>query len=133
MGIISHIDHIAIVVERIDDVKAFYENALGLSISHVEEMPKRGIKTAFITVGQTKIELIEPLHENSEVASFLAKRGPGLHHIAFKTPNIEALENKVAEGGGRLTYQSAQSGAHNTRVNFIHPKSSGGTLIEIVE
>lgn len=133
MGTILHIDHIAIVVENIDQVRAFYENALGLTISHIEEMPRRGIKTAFISVGQTKIELIEPMGEHSEVANFLAKRGPGLHHVAFKTENIKAMEENVKNSGARLTYESAQSGAHNTQVNFIHPKSSGGTLLEIVQ
>ena len=133
MGVISHIDHVAIVVKSIDEVKAFYEKALGLKISHIEEMPRRGIKTAFITVGETKIELIEPMNENSEVANFLAKRGPGLHHIAFRTKGIEEMEEKLTAHNVRLTYDCAQAGAHGTRVNFIHPISTGGTLLEIVE
>ncbi len=133
MGTISHIDHVAIVVKSIDEVRAFYEDALGLKISHTEEMPRRGIKTAFISVGQTKIELIEPMHENSEVANFLAKRGPGLHHIAFKTDDIAGMEQKLTANHARLTYETAQAGAHQTLVNFIHPQSTGGTLLEIVE
>lgn len=133
MGTISHIDHVAIVVESIDQVRTFYENALGLTISHIEEMPRRGIKTAFIFVGATKIELIESMHENSEVANFLKKRGPGLHHIAFKTDDVKLMEKKLTTAGAQLTYACARPGAHETLVNFIHPRSSGGVLMEIVE
>ncbi len=133
MGTISNIDHVAIVVESIEHVNPFYENAVGLTISHIEEMPRRGIKTAFLKIGATTIELIEPMGENSEVANFLAKRGPGLHHIAFKTDDVEAMSQKAKEHGARFTYEDAQPGAHGTKVNFIHPKSSGGTLLEIVE
>jgi methylmalonyl-CoA/ethylmalonyl-CoA epimerase len=133
MGTISHIDHVAIVVKSINEARAFYEDALGLKISHIEEMPRRGIKTAFLSIGEVKIELIEPINEQSEVANFLAKRGPGLHHIAFKTSDIKAMETKLSRNNARLTYDSAQPGAHGTRVNFIHPQSTGGTLLELVE
>lgn len=130
---ISHIDHIAIVVHSINEVRPFYEDALGLKISNIEEMKDRGIKTAFISVGLTKIELIEPMHSSSEVSKFLEKRGPGLHHVAFKTADINALENQLSQNNARLIYDAPQKGAHETLVNFIHPKSSGGALLEIVE
>jgi methylmalonyl-CoA/ethylmalonyl-CoA epimerase len=133
MGTISHIDHIAIVVNSIEEVRPFYEDALGLRISHSEEMPRRGIKTAFITIGQTKIELIESLNDESEISNFIKKRGPGLHHIAFKTSDISLMAKKLGDKKVVLTYDQPQSGAHNTLVNFIHPKSTGGTLLEIVE
>lgn len=133
MGKISHIDHIAIVVTSISQVKSFYEDALGLKISCIEEMPERGIKTAFIELGVTKIELIEPLHDNSEVSKFLKTRGPGLHHIALKTPDIKAMETKLRTHKTELIYNEARNGAHNTMVNFIHPKSAGGVLVEIVQ
>lgn len=132
MGNISHIHHIAIVVHSINEVRSFYEDALQLKISYTEEMPKRGIRTAFINIGETTIELIEPMGEQSEVRNFLDKRGPGLHHIAFKTDDIEGTEQRLREHDVALTYEQAQPGAHDTLVNFIHPKSSGGTLFEIV-
>lgn len=133
MSTISKIDHIAIVVKSISEVRAFYEDALGLKIDHIEEMPERGIKTAFIALGEVKIELIEPTKENSEVAKFIEKRGPGLHHVAFKTADVRGLEKNLRQSQVVLTHEGPRPGAHETLVNFIHPKSSGGVLLEIVE
>lgn len=123
---ITHIDHIAIAVNSIEEVREFYEKTLGLSFSHQEVIPSRGLKTAFITIGNTKLELLEPLHEKSEISSFLQKRGPGVHHVAFNTSNISHIKTG-------LIYEQPQVGAHNTLVNFIHPKSSGGVLMELVQ
>lgn len=133
MSAISHIDHIAIVVRSINEVRAFYEDALGLKISSIEDLPNRGIRTAFITVGQSKIELIEPMHERSEVSKFLENRGPGLHHIALHTKSMVDSQNKLKEHNAKLTYENAQKGAHDSLVNFVHPNSTGGVLVEIVE
>lgn len=133
MSTITKIDHIAIVVKSISEVRAFYEDALGLSIDHIEELPDRGIKTAFITIGEVKIELIEPTQENSEVARFIEKRGPGLHHVAFKTPDVRGFEKDLRQKEVVLTTIGPKPGAHDTLVNFIHPKSAGGPLFEIVE
>lgn len=129
---ISNIDHIAIVVNSLSEVLPFYEDALGLKVTSTEEMPERGIRTAFIHVGQTMIELIEPLNSESEVSKFLEKRGPGIHHVAFKTNDLAQTEDQLRKHGKRLVYDQARPGAHNTLVNFIHPKSSGGALLEIV-
>ncbi len=133
MNTISHIDHIAIAVHRISEVKDVYELALGLSISAIEEMPERGIRTAFIKIGQSTIELIEPMNENSEISSFLEKRGPGLHHMALATSDLEKSTGLAKDQGLKMIYPSARKGAHETKVNFIHPKSSGGVLLELVE
>jgi methylmalonyl-CoA/ethylmalonyl-CoA epimerase len=129
---ISSIDHIAIVVKSISEVSSFYEG-LGLKIAHVEELAERGIKTAFIPVGPVMIELIEPMRENSEVAKFIKKRGPGLHHIAFKIKDIKSFEKNLREKQVIFTHERPSPGANNTLVNFIHPKSTGGVLLEIVE
>ena len=133
MSTISHIDHIAIVVTSIEQVRSFYEQGLGLTITDIEELPKRGIKVAFIPLGQTRIELIEPLHEESEVSKFLESRGPGLHHIALKTTDIKLAEHNLRDHQAKLLYEHAQPGAHEILVNFVHPKSTGGALVEIVE
>lgn len=133
MGTISHIDHIAIAVTSISQVREFYESALGLKITHVEDMPERGIRTAFISVGNTKIELIEPINSQSEISTFLAKRGAGIHHIAFKTDNVDELTNHLRAHNVCPIYETARPGAHCTRINFIHPKDTGGALVEIVE
>lgn len=132
MNNISHLDHIAIAVHSINEAKAFYEQTLGLEISHIEEMPSRGIKTAFLQIGQTKIELIEPLHDSSEISSFLAKRGPGIHHLAFFCQDLNKACEKAKAQGAKLIYESPQEGAHKTQVNFVHPKSSFGALVELV-
>lgn len=133
MSIISNIDHIAIVVKSIEEVKPFYEQTLGLSISYIEELPQRGIKTAFIQIGNTTLELIESTHENSEVSSFLQKRGPGIHHIALKTNNLENLSQQITNNQAKLIYDAPKKGAHNKSINFIHPKNSYGVLFEIVQ
>lgn len=133
MTTISHIDHIAIAVKSIDEVRSFYELALGLSISSVEEMPDRGIRVAFFRIGITSIELIEPMHANSEISSFLEKRGPGIHHLALNTKDISAIEDRLKQNGMRLVYEKAKTGAHSSLVNFVHPSSTGGALIEVVQ
>lgn len=133
MSIISHIDHIAIVVKSIEEVRPFYEQTLGLRISSIEEIPQRGIKTAFIKIGNTNLELIESINENSEVSSFLQKRGPGIHHIALATDNINKLSEKITDNNANLIYKTPQKGAHNKNVNFIHPKNSYGVLFEITD
>lgn len=133
MTTISHIDHIAIAVKSINEVRDFYELALGLPLSQIEEMPERGIRVAFIRLGQSTIELIEPMHNQSEISSYLQKKGPGIHHLALNTKDINAIEGSLKQNGVRLTYYEAKKGAHGTKVNFIHPTSSGGPLIELVQ
>lgn len=132
MSTISHIDHIAIVVKNIEQARTFYENALGLCVSHQEDIPERGIRVAFIPIGKTNIELIEPLHDSSEVSQFINTRGPGLHHIALRSTNIDDAQKTIQKEGAVLVYKEARDGAHQTKINFVHPKSTGGVLIEIV-
>lgn len=135
MTTISRIDHIAIAVHSIKDASQFYTKGLGLTIAKIEEMPERGIRTAFIKIGESMIELIEPLDnktQSSEISKFLAQRGAGLHHVAFKTENIGQSSQELKDQGARLIYEEPQKGAHDTRINFVHPKSSNGVLIELV-
>jgi methylmalonyl-CoA/ethylmalonyl-CoA epimerase len=132
MTAISHIDHIAIAVPSINEIRSFYEQGLGLVISHWEELSERGIRTAFITLDKTMIELIEPTRDDSEIASFLKKRGPGIHHIAFNSTDLHASEQRLRQHGCNLIYEEAQKGAHESLVNFVHPRSSGGVLLEIL-
>ena len=135
MTAVSRIDHIAIAVHSITEAAAFYIEGLGLTIAKIEEMPERGIRTAFINIGESMIELIEPLDNSntSEISKFLAKRGPGLHHVAFKTKDINQSSQQLKAQGSKLIYEEPQKGAHETRVNFVHPVSTNGVLIELVE
>jgi len=127
---VTALDHIAIATDNLQESLAFYREALGLSVSHTEELPDRGIRVAFLPIGDTRIELIEPMRDDSEVSRFLQKRGGGIHHLAFSTSDVDAHAAELKEKGVRLTGEVSM-GAHDCKVAFIHPKSSKGTLIEI--
>lgn len=132
MSNISLIDHIGIAVTSIENMRSFYESSLGLTINHIEELPERGLSIAFIHIGESRIELIAPMHDHSEISKFLQTKGPGIHHIALKTSDIKTSEDNLKNNGCVLLYGEAKNGAHQSLVNFIHPKSSGGVLIELV-
>lgn len=127
---IAALDHIAIACPDLDAALAFWQQQLGLTCSHVEELPSRGIKVAFLPVGDTRIELVAPLHEKSEVSKFLAERGGGIHHIALRTPTVDDDVKEMADKGARIAQQPSP-GAHDCRVAFVHPKSTGGVLLEL--
>lgn len=128
---ITKLDHIAIATPDLEESLRFWEQALGLKATHTEDLPDRGIRVAFLPVGETRIELITPLREGSEVSSFLDKRGGGIHHLAFSTPDVDGDVEELKQKGVRLTSEQAAPGAHGCRVAFIHPKASGGTLVEL--
>jgi len=129
---IKKIDHIAIVVRSIEEAQQVYEGALGLELTDVKEMPEQAVRIAFLPVGESEVELVEPLTAESGVAKFLEKRGEGLHHICFEVDDIEAALRDLAAKGIRLIDQQPRRGAHG-RVAFLHPKSAHGVLIELVE
>jgi methylmalonyl-CoA/ethylmalonyl-CoA epimerase len=127
---VAALDHIAIATPDLDAALAFWQQQLGLACSHVEELPARGIRVAFLPVGNTRIELVAPLHDKSEVSKFLAERGGGIHHIALRTPHVDDDVKEMANRGARIAQQPAP-GAHGCRVAFVHPKSTGGVLLEL--
>ena len=127
---LTNLDHFAIVTPTLEEGLAFYEGALGLTCTSIEELPERGIKVAFLPIGDTRIELIAPLHDKSEVSGFLDKRGAGIHHLCFASADVDADVDELKEKGIRLTGEPSV-GAHNCRVAFVHPKASGGTLLEL--
>ena len=129
---IKRIDHIAVVVEDIERALSLFRDTLGLELSHTETIPKQGVKIAFLPVGESKIELLEPLNADTNVAKFLAKRGGGMHHICLEVEDIDAALADLKEKGVRLINKTAVAGAHG-RVAFIHPKSTHGVLIELLE
>ncbi len=127
---IRAVDHIAIATADLEESLRFFRDALGITCDHVEELPERGIKVAMLPIGDTRIELVTPLREGSEVSAFLDKRGGGIHHIALRTDDVDA-DAAALEGAGVRLAQAPSPGAHGCRVAFVHPKASGGVLLEL--
>ena len=132
---ITGLDHIAIATPDLDVAVRFWETQLGLKVEHIEELPERGIRVAFLPVGTNgvRIELVAPLpgrEQDSEVSKFLNDRGGGIHHIALRTDDVDADALALESAGARLA-QQPKPGAHNCRVAFVHPKSTGGVLLEL--
>lgn len=130
---IKRIDHIAIAVHNIEEASRFYQDILGLTLEGVEEVEGMEARVAFLPVGETRIELVQPTNEQSGLGRFLATRGMGIHHICLEVDNIEAELGHLKEMGGRLIDEQPKKGAHGTKVGFIHPKTTGGVLIELCE
>jgi methylmalonyl-CoA epimerase len=130
--VIKKIDHIAIVVRSIEEALQVYEGALGLELAEVEEVPEQAVRIAFLPIGESEIELVEPLTTDSGVAKFLEKRGEGMHHICLEVDDIEAALHGLTAKGIRLIDEQPRQGAHG-RVAFLHPKSAHGALIELIE
>jgi methylmalonyl-CoA/ethylmalonyl-CoA epimerase len=125
------LDHTGIAVKSLDDAR-IYED-LGLKIDHVEDVKTQGVKTAFISVGDANLELLEPLSPDSPVAKFIEKRGEGIHHICFRVTDIEAHLARLKKQGYRLIHEAPVPGAHGCRVAFLHPAAGNGVLIELSE
>jgi methylmalonyl-CoA/ethylmalonyl-CoA epimerase len=130
---VEKIDHIGIAVERIENWIGFYRDILGLGYNGSEEVAAQKVRVAFLTIGESRIELLEPTSPDSPIAGFLEKRGGGLHHIALKVDDIEEALARHKEAGAQLIDETPRTGAHGTRIAFIHPKASGGVLLELCE
>lgn len=130
---IRRLDHIAIAVPDLSAAIARFVDDLGLTLSGTEDVPSEQTTTAFLPVGETRIELIHPMDGQGPVQASLDKRGPGLHHICFETDDIEADMERLSAKGYRFLSDAPRPGAHGTRVVFIHPRSCGGVLIELAE
>tara|TARA_B100000029_G_scaffold404127_1_gene404073 strand:- start:1875 stop:2300 length:426 start_codon:yes stop_codon:yes gene_type:complete len=127
------IAHIGIAVADLDAALAIWRDQLGAEVSDVCTMPDRGLKIAFIPVGESLIELIAPLRDDSEVSRFLEKRGPGVHHICLAVDDIQARLDLYRSRGLRLVNDTPSIGAEGYPVAFMHPKATGGILLELLE
>ena len=125
------LDHIGIAVRSIDTAKIY--EALGLTIEYVETVDTQGVRTAFLSVGDANLELLEPTGADSPIAKFIDKRGEGIHHICLRVDNIEEHLARLQEKGFRLIDQAPVPGAHGCRVAFLHPAAGNGVLIELSE
>lgn len=128
---ITKIDHLGIAVRSLDESIPYYEKTLGLVCEHREEVPSQKVRTAFFTVGDVHLELLEPTSPDSPVAKFLEKNGEGIHHIAFGTTDIVAQLATASAAGCRLIHEQPFEGAGGKLVAFLHPKSTHGVLTEL--
>jgi methylmalonyl-CoA/ethylmalonyl-CoA epimerase len=129
----ARIDHIGVAVEDLDAAIALYDDSLALELVHRETVEAQGVEAVLLDVGENHVELLRPLSPDTPVGKFLAKRGPGLHHVAYQTADIEATLEQLKGAGMRLIDESPRTGIRNSKVAFLHPASSGGVLTEIVQ
>lgn len=128
-----NIDHIGIAVRSLTEALKVYEGAIGLKVSGFDEVDDQAVRVAMLSVGESRIELLEPTRPDSPIEKFMAKRGEGIHHIAVRVDNIEEALKRLQAAGVRLIDSSPRRGAHNTRIAFIHPSSTHGVLMELVQ
>ncbi|GHT21835.1 methylmalonyl-CoA epimerase [Bacteroidia bacterium] len=129
----SRIEHIGIAVKSIEESRKYYENVLGLELYKIEEVADQKVKTAFFKIGETKIELLEPTSEDSTIAKFLEKRGPGIHHIAYAVDNVNDSLAEVEGKGVQLLDKQGRKGADGLTIGFLHPKFTEGVLTEFCQ
>jgi methylmalonyl-CoA/ethylmalonyl-CoA epimerase len=129
----ARIDHIGVAVEDLDAAIALHETTYGMALVHRETVTEQGVEAVLFDVGENHVELLRPLGGDTPVGKFLAARGPGLHHVAYQVPDIEAALEKLKAAGARLIDETPRTGIRSSRVAFVHPKSSGGVLTEIVQ
>jgi len=128
---ISHIEHIGIAVENLEEAIAYYEGTLGLKCYAIEEVADQKVKTAFFKVGDTKIELLESTDPEGPIGKFIAKKGQGVHHLAFAVDNVNNALSTVEEKGVTLIDKVKRKGAEGLSIGFLHPKSTLGVLTEL--
>ena len=130
---LSTIDHVAVAVEDLDAALAIYRDSLEMPLVHRETVTDQGVEAVLLDVGDGHIELLRPLGPDTAVGKFLARRGPGLHHVAYRVDDVEQTLSALAKAGMRLIDERARIGIRGSRVAFVHPASTGGVLTEIVE
>lgn len=128
---ISHIEHLGIAVENLEESIEYYEKILGLKCYNIEEVVDQKVKTAFFLVGDTKIELLESTSPDGPIGKFIEKKGQGIHHIAFAVPNATEALKTAEERGVKLVDKVSRKGAEGLNIGFLHPKSTQGVLTEL--
>ncbi len=130
---LSAIDHVGVAVPSIDSALALYRDALGMGLAHRETVAEQGVEAALLDVGDGHVELLEPLRPDSAVGKFLDRRGPGLHHVAYRVESVTETLAACVAAGLRLIDEAPRTGIRGSRVAFLHPASTGGVLTEIVQ
>ena len=129
---IEKIDHVGIAVRSIQEARGLYE-AMGLHVEAIEEVPREGVRVALIPCGESRIELLEPTTEDSPIAKFLEKKGPGIHYLCLGSSDVRSDDARLREGGYQVLRPEPTRGAGGCWVQFVHPKSTGGVLLELSE
>jgi methylmalonyl-CoA epimerase len=130
---LRNIDHIGIAVSNLMESLAFWQSALGIELHGIEEVAEQKVRTAFLPVDDTEVELLEPAGLDSPVAKFIEKRGEGLHHVAIRVDNIDAALAELKAKGVQLIDEVPRKGAGGARIAFVHPKATHGVLVELCE
>ncbi|GEN45229.1 methylmalonyl-CoA epimerase [Alkalibacillus haloalkaliphilus] len=129
----NKIAHIGIAVSSIDETLPFYRDQLGLEFKGVEEVESEHVKVAFLKIGESAIELLEPLNAKSPIAKYIEKKGEGIHHIALDVNDIDERLNTLKEQGVPLIHEQPKVGAHDSQIAFLHPKAANGVLFELCQ
>ncbi len=129
----GRIDHVGVAVEDIDQAIVLYRERFGMTEQHRETVEEFGVEAVLLEVGEGHVELLEPLSEESAIGRFLARNGPGMHHVAYQTDDIDATLERVRTAGVEAIDEQPRTGIRGSRVAFLHPRSTGGVLTELVE
>jgi methylmalonyl-CoA/ethylmalonyl-CoA epimerase len=127
------IDHIGIATRKISESLSLWVEKMGLTVAATEEVPEQGVRVAMLPIGESRVELLEPLSPDSPVGRFLEKRGPGIHHLAIRVANINDELARLKQAGARLIDDTPRVGAEGCLVAFVHPSDTGGVLLELVQ
>lgn len=133
MAVVKRIDHVAILVDDLEKTLSFWRDGLGMTLTHVEDVPAEKSLVAFLPVGGSEVELVKPTTDDSGLARYLEKRGPGMHHLCLEVDDIEGMLAKLKENGIQLINETPVTGSGGKRYAFVHPKSANGVMIELYE
>jgi methylmalonyl-CoA/ethylmalonyl-CoA epimerase len=131
--VFGRIDHIGVAVDDLDEAVALYSERFGMPVQHRETVEEQGVEAVLLGVGESHVELLRPVGPDTAVGRYLERNGPGLHHVAYATDDIESALDDVRAAGLALIDERPRTGIRGTRVAFVHPKSTGGVLTELVE
>jgi methylmalonyl-CoA/ethylmalonyl-CoA epimerase len=133
MAKVLRIDHIAVLVDDLEKTLAFWRDALGMEMSHIEDVPAEKSMVAFLPLGGSEVELVKPTSDDSGLARYLEKRGPGMHHICLEVDDIQGMLNRLKEAGVQLINETPVTGSGGKKYAFVHPKSANGVMVELYE
>jgi methylmalonyl-CoA/ethylmalonyl-CoA epimerase len=131
--VLGRIDHIGVATDDLDAAVALYEGTLGMPVAHRETVESQGVEAVLLDIGEGHVELLRPLGPDTPIGKYLDKKGPGLHHVAYAVDDIEGVLGKLKEAGIEMIDSEPRVGIRQSRVAFVHPRSTGGVLTEIVE